>query len=276
MTARRTFAVRRDVLSIGNDLRVLAWIGVMLVATGAGIVVARRFDDIGPLTVAVVLGGAALGCYAWAALRPSAPLAEYAVLLGALLVSADVGFVEHQWRLLGARWHRHFLLLAAVHAAVAYRFRSRAVLSLAIAALAAWLGIERRPPVGVDLGMRAFTCAGLLLLWRRVNRRPEFTDVLEHIAVNLAFWGALGITFDRDARWVGAGLTVVLAVAAVAYGSRVRRELFVLYGYVYGAIAVDATILRYLDDETTAFVYLLVSTVAVIVAMIVTHFRMRA
>ncbi|MBI1736879.1 MAG: hypothetical protein HYR51_17055 [Candidatus Rokubacteria bacterium] len=271
----RAFAVRRDVLSIGNELRFLAWAGVMLVATGAGIVVRKRFDDIGPLTVAAVIGAAALGCYAWAAVKPSAPLAEYVVLLGALLVSADVGFIEHQWRLLGPEWPRHFLFLAAAHAAAAYYFDSRAVLSLSIAALAAWFGIERRPPRGVDLAVRSFACAAVVGLWRRANRNPAFTEVLEHFAANLAFWGALSLTFSRDARWIGAAVAVVFAAAAIAYGLRSRRELFVIYGYVYGAIAVDAAVLSHLHD-TASVLYMLGSTVAVIVAMIVTHFRLRA
>jgi hypothetical protein len=274
VTVRRTFAVRRDVLSIGNELRLLAWAGVMLIASGAGIVVRKRFDDIGPLTVAAVIAAAAIGCYAWAALRRSAPLSEYAVLLGALLVSADVGFVEYRWHLLGAGWHHHFLLLAAVHAGVAYWFGSRAVLSLSIAALAAWLGIERHPQRGVDVAVASFACAAVLGVWRWVNRRPAFADVLEHFAAHLVFWGALGLTLTDHTRWLGVLIAVVLAALSIAYGFRSRRELFVLYGYVYGALAADLAVVSQLHDSSIPL-FLLASTVAVIVAMVVTHFRMR-
>src|SRR5437870_520921 len=103
---------RRAVLSIYNEVRAIAWIGVMLIATGVGIVVKKHFAEIGPLTVAFVIGAAAIGCYTWVALKERATLDDYVVLLGALLISADVGFIEQQWHVLGPEWHRHFLLLA--------------------------------------------------------------------------------------------------------------------------------------------------------------------
>ena len=98
--------------------------------------------------------------------------------------------------------------------------------------------------------------------------------MLEHFAANLAFWGALTLAFDPATRPVGAAIAVAFAVVAIAYGLRTRRELFVIYGYVYGTVAVDAAVLSHLHD-TAAVMYVLVSTVAVIVAMVLTHFRLR-
>src|SRR6266550_427624 len=157
---------RRDVVPIGNELRALAWSGVMLIATGVGIIVKKHFDQIGPLTIALVIAVAAIACYGFAIWRQSS-VRDYIVLLGALLISADVGLIESQWHLLGNEWQRHFLLLAVVHAAAAYYFSNRAVLSLSIAALAAWFGIERRDifSTQTDFAFRALICAAILLLW---------------------------------------------------------------------------------------------------------------
>src|SRR5262249_57561382 len=130
------------------------------------------------------------------ALKWRAPLDDYVLLLGALLISADAGFIESQWHPFGQEWQRHFLLLAIVHAAAAYWFESRAVLSLSIVALAAWLGIEQRGLLNtsVDFAMRAFACAGILILWRVFNRQPAFKPVFDQFAINFAFWGGLPIT----------------------------------------------------------------------------------
>src|SRR5205823_3869902 len=117
---------RRDVVPIGNELRALAWSGVMLIATGVGIIVKKHFDQIGPLTIAAVIGAAAIASYGYAQFRRT-PLRDYVVLLGALLISADVAFIETQWHLLGNEWQRHFLLLAVLHGAAAYWFSARAV-----------------------------------------------------------------------------------------------------------------------------------------------------
>ena len=84
-------ATRRETLSIDNEVRALAWAGVMLIATGTGIVIKNHLHDIGPLTIAIVIAIAAAGCYLSVRTRFSrAALSEYVVLLGALLVSADV------------------------------------------------------------------------------------------------------------------------------------------------------------------------------------------
>src|SRR5947207_12359647 len=136
-------AVRREVVPVGAELRALAWIGVMLIATGVSIFISRHLDQIGPLVIAVAIGALGAACYVWVSLKSRAPLDDYIILLGALLISADAGFIESQWHLLGNEWQRHFLLLAVVHAAAAYWFDSRAVLSLSIEALAALLRIER-------------------------------------------------------------------------------------------------------------------------------------
>jgi hypothetical protein len=265
---------RRDIVPIGDELRALAWIGVMLIATGVGIVVKKHFQEIGPLSIAIILAVAAITCYAFAVWR-RASIRDYIVLLGALLISADVGFIESQWHLLGAEWQRHFLLLAFAHAAAAYYFSNRAVLSLSIAALAAWLGIEKHEIFGsdTDFAYRAFICAAILLIWRIANRKTDFTPLLDHSATNIAFWGALTLTAHDATRVVGLLLTLIFAAGSLTYGLRRRRELFVMYAGVYALIAIDIVIVDLLHKTIVTAAYLLVSTIAAIAALFVIHAR---
>ena len=288
-TAARLIAIeRREIFSVHDELRALAWIGAMLIITGVGIIIKKHVQDIGPLTLAIAIGAAAAACYGYAAWRRrlgAHNLADDSVLLlGALLVSADVGFIEHQWHVLGAEWQRHFLLLAFVHGVGAYVFGSGALLSLSIAALAAWMGIERRAEIlftaTTDLALRAFACAAILVAWREIDRRVRpirnFEPLFEHFAANLAFWGALIFTVDRDTRWYGLVIALVLAAFSLVHGFRRRRELFVIYAYIYGLIAVDIVVIAdFLHEEIVVASYLLLSTVAVIVALFVTHMRLR-
>ena len=123
-------------------------------------------------------------------------------------------------------------------------------LQLSIAALAAWMGIERRAEIlftaTTDLALRAFACAAILVAWREIDRRVRpirnFEPLFEHFAANLAFWGALIFTVDRDTRWYGLVIALVLAAFSLVHGFRRRRELFVIYAYVYGLIAVDIVV----------------------------------
>jgi hypothetical protein len=264
---------RRDVVPIGDELRTLAWLGAMLIATGVGIIVKKHFDQIGPLAIAVVIGVAAIACYAFAIWRQSS-VRDYIVLLGALLISADAGFIESQWHLLGSEWQRHFLLLAFVHAAAAYYFGNRAVLSLSIASLAAWFGIEGRDIfTQTDFAFRALICAAILLVWRFANRRPDFASLFEHSAANIAFWGALTLTADTPTRAIGLLVTLILAGASLTYGLKKRLELFVMYAGVYALIAIDIVIVDWIHEPILASAYLLISSIAAIAALFVIHAR---
>jgi len=267
-------AARRNVVPIGDELRTLAWLGVMLIATGVGIVVKKHFNEIGPLTIALIIAAAAIACYAFAVWRQSS-IRDYIVLLGALLISADVGFIESQWHLLGSEWQRHFLLLAVVHAAAAYYFGTRAVLSLSIAALATWFGVESRGIFSseTDFALRALICAAVLFAWRFANRKADFASLFEHSATNIAFWGALTLTIDDTTRYVGLLVTLVFAAVSIMYGIKRRLELFVMYGGVYALIALDIVICIWIHEPIIAALYLTISSIAAIAAMFVIHAR---
>jgi hypothetical protein len=129
-------AERRELFSLFGELRAASYIAVALVTTGVGIVIKNNADRIGPMTIIAVLLIAAAACYAWA-WRPSRSIAgDYVLLLGALLVSAALGYAESQFHLLGPNWSRHLLILALFHIATAYLCDSRLVLGAGLAALA--------------------------------------------------------------------------------------------------------------------------------------------
>lgn len=269
---------RREVFSVYPEVRIAAWLGAMLLATAAGIVLKNNLERIGPLALALGIGVVAVACYAWVwRRRTGAAIADdYVLLLGALLISADAAFVESQFHILGATWHRHFLLLALLHGAGAYAYRSRTLLSLSIAALAAWLGIERQSfdtMDSSDYAQRAFLSAVLVLIWRVVNRRTEFASVFEHFAANLALTGGMALTFQRDTRAIGCLITIALAAAVVYRGFLARRESFVLYGFLYGVVAMNVWLIHMVNDQVLDLLIVVISAIAAIVVLFVIHDR---
>jgi hypothetical protein len=278
---------RREAVSIYPELRILTWAGVMLISTGVGVYIAKHLDDIGPLAIAALIGLAAAGCYAWAywkRSRTASLVDDYVLLLAALLASADIGYIEHHYHLLGNSWPRHFLFLAILHAATAYYFRSRLVLSLAVASLAAWLGIERRSADAIfesptSTAGRAFLCAAIVVAWRAIDRklRPAttFSSLFDHFATNLAFWGSLILAFKDETRLLGCAIAIVLAAASMLYARRTREGTFVIYAWVYGTIAVDMLVCDALREGVLIAFYMLISTVAAIVGLFLSHARLR-
>ena len=236
-----------------------------MIATGVSIYVARHMEQIGPMAIAITIGALAAACFVWMELKSRAPLDDYIVLLGALLIAADLGFIESQWHPFGQEWQRHFLLLAIVHAAIAYWFDSRAVLSLSIVALAAWLGIEQRNffETSVDIGVRAFVCAGILVVWRVLNHQPAFRPLFDQFAINFAFWGGLALTTDHSLRFLGLLITIALGAGAVMWGFRQKRELYVMYAFVYTIIAINIVVAEP--------VLIMFSTIVGIVGLFIIH-----
>lgn len=272
---------RREVFSVYPELRAMAWVGVMLIASGAAILIKKNLD---PLGLATILGVAAVACYGFEVWRRATArrslIDDYVLLLGALLLSADLAYIEAQFHLLDERWATHFLIVAVLHAVTAYVFESRAVLSLSIAALAAWFGVERRSIFDFDAETagRALLCAAVVLLWRFVDARAwksPFPRVFEHFAANLALFGAFSLTFARETRIAGALLTVLLAAVIIVYGFRQRAEPFVLYAYCYAVIAIDVLAVDMLRDRNLSLLFLVTSSIAAIVGLFILHGRFK-
>lgn len=272
---------RREVVSVYGELRFLTWGGVMLIVSGVGVFLAKNLDRIGPVAITALIVLASAACYAYALMRKRAAreslVDDYILLLGALLASAAVGFVEHQFH------QRYLLPLVVFHAFTAYYFRSRLVLSVALGALATWLGLERRDEFlwseSAENAGRAFTGAAIVFVWRlidaRYNTQSTFARVFDHFAINLAFFGTFVMMTHSATRDAGCLLAIVFAIACAVYGVRTREKAFVIYAWVYGVIAVDVLVVEHGSNESLAFLFIIFSTVVAIIGLFVTVAQMR-
>ena len=196
-------------------------------------------------------------------------MGEYLLLLAVLLVSADLAYAEQQFTLLGPWWSWHLLLLAVIHAAIAYAFVSPLVLAAALTALAGWFGVSGTPGEllrvaysEAEFGARALACVLVIAAWRYADRRarPEsrFSDVFDHFAANLAFWGAIAWCLEWP--WLAAGLPLLAAfsLASVRRGLDTGRETFLVYGTVYAAMGLCAAALPHIDGAKPSLGFVLV------------------
>jgi hypothetical protein len=253
---------RRTLFSVFDELRAALYAAVALVTAGIGILVKEHFDRIGPLTLILALAIAGAACYVPAIRAKSraggqSTVSDYVLLLGTLIVSADVGYAESQFHWLGANWSRHLLLLTAFHAFTAYALRSRLVLSVALTSLAGWFGIERGPGnlapwyfATPALGLRALVCSAVMLVWRAIDQRANaarFREVFEHFAANLAFWGAVGWCSSADMRVVGVVTLLLLAAIAIRKALRAGAESFAVYGIGYTALGLSLVVAQVTD-----------------------------
>jgi hypothetical protein len=236
---------RRELVSVRPEIRAALYMGVLLLTSGIGLFLKENHERIGPAVIGFATGLAAAACLVWA-WRRSAPFAwgeaasshaafDYVLLLGALLVATDLAYLEAQLKLLGGNWPWHFLVVAVFYLLLAYRFDSKMLLSLALAAFAAWRGIAVRL-AGTSLGagdparlrLEALACGALFVALgvaaARRRRKAHFEDVYVNAGLLLVFGGFLsGVFGDGEDRW-GAWLLALLLVAAVVAAASFRAK----------------------------------------------------
>jgi hypothetical protein len=291
--AARAIALERgEVFSVFEEIRFALYAAVAAIMTGVGILVKDNLDHIGPLTLIIVLGLAAAGCYG-TAIRTGLRHAtrsiggDYLLLLGVLILSADVGYAESQFHWLGSQWSWYLLILAVLHAVCAYALDSRLVLSVSLTSLAGWFGIDapmqnllRLDDPLRNSGFNALACASTIFIWRELHRRLlgtlEFKEVLEHFAANLGFWGALALCFAPNTRLAGLVILILLAFASIRKGLQNSEELFVIYGIVYAAIGMCVVEAQTVADKLSAAVLQLATVTAAVIVLWRFRRRMKA
>ncbi|MBW3563393.1 MAG: hypothetical protein KY459_01550 [Acidobacteria bacterium] len=264
---------RREIFSIWSPLRFLMLAGVSLIVGAAAMWLAETpGETVHIIGIATVLLTSAI-CYGWATRRGSAEatVGEIVLLLGALLFSTAIAWIEIRYAVLGSRWSWHLLLLAAFHGATAYRFGSRAVMTVAIVSLAGWWGVERSGQFlsagAFGAGGRLLAAAGSIAIWGLLDARlaapSKFTPYFRGFAINLAFIGAICWIVSDEARWIGLAILIVLAAFAIVRARAGTRDEELFYAVVYGAIGLDALVLSEVQSEFATIWIALTSLVLV-------------
>ena len=283
VVAQRIAAEQGTTFSVCEVLRVSLYASVAAITAGLGIFLKTNIDRIGPLSIVMVLALVAVACYANAIRthvrhETRSAVGEYILLLGALIASADLGYAESQFHWLGSHWSLHLLILFALHAGTAYALNSRLVLSVSIASLAAWFGIEgnvngllRGGNALPQSAVRAMLCAGVIYAWREGHRRlgavQPFKELFEHYAANIAFWGALALCLSEDARVIGMVCLGALAIVTIRVGLLSGREIFVNYGVAYSALGLLYIETQVIDNVLLAAITELVTVTSAVALM---------
>jgi hypothetical protein len=239
---RRTAVVLRraasgSLVSVHAALRVLLWLGVLLITTGVGVLIRQNLDRIGPVAIAVAIGVAAAGCLAWAWRRPpeSSFAFESVLLLGALLAAADLAFIELKFTPLGAQWPWHLLIVSIGYAALALRFDSTSLFSLALTSFAAWRGVSivflapwGRAADSDRLFVEALICGVIFLAIGKLTESTGFHPRFEPVAAWLGWlliFGALWVRMDVDDGRLTVATMLVACGALLAFFAWDERRI---------------------------------------------------
>ncbi|MHB8834455.1 MAG: hypothetical protein ACYC9Y_01915 [Candidatus Methylomirabilia bacterium] len=246
---------RGELVSVRIELQIALWAGVTLVAAGAGLLVKESLADLGPMTIGGGIALVAALClwyvgraappFSWGPVASPTLAFDYVLLLGVLLIGTDLAYLETRYRLLGPNWPWHLLLLSLMQLAFAFRYDSRAVLSLALATFAAWRGVALSFPGGALFGRHEaairvnalvvgalFIAAGILVerAGRKAHFEPAFGNLGLLLLLGAAVAGAYGGPSRLDPVWFSVLAATAAATIALAY--RARRSDYFAQGVI--------------------------------------------
>ncbi len=177
-------------------------------------------------------------------------------MLGVLLATADLGFIEVQFTPLGSRWPWHLLVVSVFMALVAIRYDSRAVFSLALSTFAAWRGVsvslvEHSFWQFSDESIRwnALICGVLFALLGRMMTRRDWKAHFQPVALHLGWLLILGALVWGGGEDGGRGIAYILVLVSTGaglawYNLTRRRFIFFAYGVLAVYIALNELIVK--------------------------------
>lgn len=146
---------KQKLFSIHWELKTILYLGVLLLNVGLGLLIYLNIDSIGHQAIIAAIGTVSAGSF-WYANRYRAPFsfqetksispfADYALLLGCFTFLILEGYLQYQYKFFGEKYGLVTFIPMVLFFLLAYSFDHLGVLSLAITALASWLGIAVTP-----------------------------------------------------------------------------------------------------------------------------------
>ncbi|RSK30129.1 DUF2157 domain-containing protein [Hymenobacter metallilatus] len=260
--------------SLHRELRLLLYLGIVLLSGGLGVLIYQHINEIGHGVVVAAITLLMLGCFGYAARhRPpftwaEAPragfLPDYALLLGCLLFITLETYLQVQYSFFGTRYGLVTLLPAGLFLGLAYWFDHRGVLAMGITALASWVGVTIQPlsafatnnfwhsrlstaAIGLGLGLMAAGIAS-----ERLGRKAHFAFTYLSLGSNLLLLAATATLLDftpgPDSLPPALLVLLILGVCAalIWHARRTHSYLFLLMGVGYAYTAVTYVVVRFL------------------------------
>lgn len=291
---------RRELVSVRGELRTALYLGVLLLMAGVSLLVRENLERIGPVGIAVGLTVGALAALFWVVRRgpefswgeqASEHLAfDYILLLAVLLVGADLAYIEWKFTPLGAAWSWHVLGMSLFAGAMAVRYDSRVLWSLALSTFAAWRGVAvslhaaarvLEGETAVAVRWNALVCGAVFVvlgvLCKRLGRKAHFEPVAAYLGWLLVLGaliaGSVSGPFSNDPTRLLWALALLLTGGALAVWM-VRQRRFGLFalGVIAAYIGLSALVVRTMAEELGCFWFWSTST-GVLVLLLVVYLR---
>lgn len=259
--------------SLHSELLFLLYLSVLLFTGGVGTLIYKNIDSIGHMAILAVNFALMVVCFYFSFKKAKGfskeevlfenPIYDYVVLTGSILGCIFIGYLQYQYRVFGSDFSLVSLFSAVLCFGVAYYFDSRMVLSMAITALAAFVGITLTPKTvfeneiysnptlcyyGLALGI-------LIVLWTvysmRENLKKHFHFVYFTFAQHL-----LGISIVAGLLELNWWLFIPFLVGFCYYfytvSHRLKATSLFVFALIYGYIGFNILLFKFIAFVDTS------------------------
>lgn len=281
------------IVSVFYELRILLYMGVMLFASGSGILIYQNIGELGHLASILLLAAIMLGCF-WYAIKhghdytnvqaesPSAYF-DYVLLLGCLLFVSIQGYIQFQYDAFTESMPWNTMITAIFYFYIAYRYDHIGVLSLAITAFASFWGLKvsskkwysgdffDQADLHITAMVFAAVLAAIVFYLDKKSIKKHFTFTYLNFCFLLFFIGALiGIFIDSIYDLVFVALIYAGCLFAWHQAQQKRSFLFLLYAFIAAYIATTYLFGKYLFNNQPVlwYYYFLISCGGIIYGII--------
>jgi Predicted membrane protein (DUF2157) len=263
--------------SIHWELRSLLYLGISIFTGGLSILIYKNINTIGHNVLIVLIAILCslcffyaykhAGIFNWAKTEPAGKLDDYALLCGCILFLTLEGYLQYEYNLFGNRYGMAALLPAILFFYLAYRFDHRGVLSMAITALASWVGVTIAPVKLWEtnkLNTQSLVITAILLgvfliavgwFSDKRNLKKHFSFSYFLFGANLAFVASLSGLFSFDFKYIYFLTILVLAYLSIIYARENKSYIFLLMGVIYSYIALTYAFFKIVSSDLDFFVY---------------------
>ena len=279
--------------SIHWELRFLLYLGITLLSTGVGTVIYQNIDTIGHGVLVSLVALVCAGCFgyafwhkkpfSWSEHPETSNLEDFALLGGCITFLSLEGYLQYQYNIFGTRYGLVAFLPAVLFFFCAYYFDHRGVLSMAITALASWVGVNITPLKllenndfnGKNLAITAILLGIFLVVvgWLTAQKdwKKHFTFTYFILGGNLALVAASFALFNFDLKVIYAVIIAILCYSSITYARREHSYLFMLMGVIYGYVAFTYCFFEILPqniDPMMPMLYFMLSAAGVIAFLV--------
>lgn len=264
-------AAEKDRLfSLYWELRLLLYLGILLLTGGLGILVYKNIDTIGHQAILAFIALVSAGCFAWC-IRKKQPFSwnkvqapdsffDYILLLGCLSLLIFLGYWQFAYNIFGNNYGLATFIPMVILFLTAYVFDHMGVLGLAITNLAAWAGVSITPMTILHEGNFAETrliytgiLLGILLLLagqlsKHRQYKAHFWITYTNFGFHMFFIAALAGLFQFDNIYLGWFLALALIATYLAFQAIAMRSFyFFLMSVLYVYIGLSYVVIHLLE-----------------------------